>query len=268
MAEGRYSISCWSSGSPWSIRKYPTCADRSPPPNRARRSIASSIACAATSSSERGEDRASDSTTWRYRSRVAKSIAAYGSSGLDRSVRSTAESRSTKSRQSIPSRVRSEVIELPIETWSAACTRVSIWTICSMVWPISESRCSTQVRARVRDGARPRSSRASSATKALVMGGSERAISATSRITLFGSCSAISIIRSAQDEALSESTLSAAIRVETRRRFSIRASRSMIGTAQSSPSRRGATVWYASTNEERTSRSTRPSLCAISSRAI
>ena len=68
----------------------------------------------------------------------------------------------------------------------------------------------------------PEARRASSATKALVIGGSERAISATTRIMLLGSFSAISIIRSAQTEALSESTRFAPIRVETRRRFSIR----------------------------------------------
>jgi hypothetical protein len=85
--------------------------------------------------------------------------------------------------------------------------------------------------------------RISSATKAPVIGGSERTMSATTRIRLFGSFSTAAAIRSAQVPASSRSVQPAATRTPTRRRFSIRASRSMIGMAHSSPSLSGVTVW-------------------------
>ena len=87
---------------------------------------------------------------------------------------------------------------LLIETWSAACCWFSACTSCSIV------------RSRLREplldpGQRQRQGRAVPLQTArqfrherLAIGGFERAMSAMTRIRLFGSCSAISIIRSAQ----------------------------------------------------------------------
>jgi hypothetical protein len=85
--------------------------------------------------------------------------------------------------------------------------------------------------------------RASSATNELTIGGFERAMSAITRIRLFGSCSATSIISSAQASARLRSVAPAAMRAATRRRFSMSARRSMMGMAQSSPILRGVTAW-------------------------
>ncbi len=68
-------------------------------------------------------------------------------------------------------------------------------------------------------------------------------MSATSRISRLGSLSAVSIIWSAQELAKSRLYLSIATRTATRRRFSISASRSMIGIAHSSPSFSAVTCW-------------------------
>ena len=60
-------------------------------------------------------------------------------------------------------------------------------------------------------------------------------MSASVRIRLFGSLSATASIWSAQKSARLRPTRSAAMRALTRRRFSIRLKRSMIGIAHSSP---------------------------------
>ena len=67
-------------------------------------------------------------------------------------------------------------------------------------------------------------------------------MSATVRTTLLASCSAISARRSAQFSARLQSFQSAITREATRRRFSIKARRSMIGIAHSSPRVSGVTV--------------------------
>ena len=60
-------------------------------------------------------------------------------------------------------------------------------------------------------------------------------MSATARIRFFGSFWTVSIMSPAQKSARSRPMRCAMMRVATRRRFSIKASRSMIGTAHSSP---------------------------------
>ncbi|EXI71315.1 MAG: hypothetical protein AW07_03758 [Candidatus Accumulibacter sp. SK-11] len=67
-------------------------------------------------------------------------------------------------------------------------------------------------------------------------------MSAITRMSVFGSLAAVSIIRSAHIVARFRSALPAAIRRPTRRRFSMTASRSMIGIAHSSPSFSAVTV--------------------------
>ena len=129
------------------------------------------------------------------------------------------------------------------DTWSAACCWFSDCTNCSMVKPDSQSRCSIQVNGKASAGPRPFKRRASSATKALTMGGFECAMSAITRIRLLGSFSAVSVILSAQESAMFRSTQPAATRTPTRRRFSMTASRSMIGMAHNSPNLRAVTVW-------------------------
>ena len=57
---------------------------------------------------------------------------------------------------------------LLIETWLAACFWFSDCTICWMVQPVSERRCSIQVSGRVRDGPWPCRRRVSSATNAAI----------------------------------------------------------------------------------------------------
>ena len=129
------------------------------------------------------------------------------------------------------------------DTWSAACCWFSVCTICSMAKPLSASHCSTQVRVDASAALRPCRRRANSATNALVIGGVERAMSAMINTTLFGSLSAASMRRSAHSCARSRSVRSAITRALTRRRFSIKASRSMIGIAHSSPSFSGVIAW-------------------------
>ena len=67
------------------------------------------------------------------------------------------------------------------------------------------------------------------------MGSGERAMSATARTMLLASRSAVSLRRSAQWLARLRSFQLAMTRDATRRRFSINARRSMMGTAHSSP---------------------------------
>ena len=129
-----------------------------------------------------------------------------------------------------------------IDTWSAACSWVCARTSCSMVRSSSARRCSIQVSGSASAAPWPCRRRASSATKELVIGGFERAMSAVARIRLFASRPAISIMRSAQVSARLRSAVLAAMRAATRRRFSISARRSMMGTAQSSPRPSGATL--------------------------
>ena len=165
---------------------------------------------------------------------------------------------STNSRQSIEPRKRRLPMVLLIETWTPACSCVSACTSCSIDRPDSDRHCSIQVSGSASAALCPCSRRASSATNELTIGGFERAMSAITRIRLFGSCSATSIIWSAHAAARLRSIVPAAIRAPTRRRFSISASRSMIGnrpqfahlerrhrlvgrdeTGQASPRRRG-----------------------------
>ena len=75
------------------------------------------------------------------------------------------------------------------------------------------------------------------------MGGLDRTMSARIRMSPFGSVSAVSIIWSAQTSAIPRSVTPLATRTATRRRFSIKASRSMIGIAHNSPSVRSETSW-------------------------
>ena len=133
---------------------------------------------------------------------------------------------------------------LLIETWSAACCWFSSCTSCSMVRPDSASRCSIQVSGSASAALCPCSRRASSATNALVIGGSDRAMSAITRIRLFGSL--LGHLRHLVGPGLGQVAIgcaAATMRTPTRRRFSISASRSMIGMAHSSPSFSGVTVW-------------------------
>ena len=68
--------------------------------------------------------------------------------------------------------------------------------------------------------------------------------------------------------ASSRSRRPAITAIATRRRFSRRARRNMIGIAHSSPSRSGWISWYETTNARSASVSTRPCECEISSIAI
>ena len=129
------------------------------------------------------------------------------------------------------------------ETWSPACSCVSDWTSRSIVEPDSASRSSIQVSGKASAAPFPCSRRASSATNELTIGGFERAMSAITRIRLLGSRPATPTISSAQARALSRSIAPVAMRTATRRRFSMSASRSMMGMAHNSPSLRGTTVW-------------------------
>jgi hypothetical protein len=92
---------------------------------------------------------------------------------------------------------------------------------------------------RVRDRARVLVDPWLASVQALPTSGVDRAMSAMTRTRLFGSRSAVSIIRSAHSLARSRSSLPAATRTPTRRRFSIKASRSMIGMAQLAELQRG-----------------------------
>ncbi|MBK7332822.1 MAG: hypothetical protein IPI87_10825 [Betaproteobacteria bacterium] len=132
---------------------------------------------------------------------------------------------------------------LLIETWAPACSCDSACTTCSIDVPDSDSRCSIQVSGSASAALCPCSRRASSATKGLVSGGFDRAMSAMTRMRLLGSLPATSSISSAHAAARLRSTMAAAIRAPTRRRFSMSARRSMMGIAHSSPSLSGVTVW-------------------------
>jgi len=132
---------------------------------------------------------------------------------------------------------------LLMETWSAACCWFPDCTNCSIVRPDSDNSCSIQVSDNAKAGLCPCSRRVNSETNGVVIGGLDRAMSAITRIRLFGSFSAISIIWSAQESARFRSILPAALRAATRRRFSIKARRSMMGMAHNSPNLRAVTDW-------------------------
>jgi len=112
-----------------------------------------------------------------------------------------------------------------------------------MVSLASASRCSIHVSGKARAAPWPCSRRANSATNALLSVGLERAMSAITRIRSLGRSSAAVSMRDAQVSARSRSSSAAATRMATRRRFSISASRSMIGNAHSSPSFNGWPLW-------------------------
>ena len=131
---------------------------------------------------------------------------------------------------------------LLIETCTPAWSWVSVCTSCSIERLSSERRCSIQVSGKASAALWPCNRRASSATNELTIGGFERAMSAITRIRLLGSCRATSIISSAHTAARLRSTVPLAIRLPTRRRFSISASRSMMGMAHSSPILSGVTA--------------------------
>ena len=105
---------------------------------------------------------------------------------------------STKLRQSTEARKRRLPIELPIVTWSAAWLWLPACTSCSIVWPSSASRCSTQVKASASAGLWPCRPRTNSDTNGADIGGFERAMSAITRIRLLGSWSTVVIIWRAQ----------------------------------------------------------------------
>jgi hypothetical protein len=100
---------------------------------------------------------------------------------------------------------------LLIETWSAACCWFSDCTNARWSGPLRQAAARSRSAAGPAPGP-PLQRRASSATKALTIGGFERAMSAITRIRLFGSFSAISVIWSAQDPARFRSILPAAMR--------------------------------------------------------
>ena len=175
---------------------------------------------------------------------------------------------STNTLQSIAPSERRLPIVLLTETWSAACCWVSDCTICSIVRLDSASRCSTQVSGNASASPWSWRRRTSSATNGPTIGGFERAMSAMTRIRLLGSLSAISVIWSAQRCASLAWTRVVMIRELTRRRFSISASRNMIGIAHSSPSVSGVTDWYAATKRASVRESTRPSPWEMASSAM
>lgn len=111
-----------------------------------------------------------------------------------------------------------------------------------MVRPTSASCCSIHDSGNASAVLWPLSRRANSATKALDNGGLERAMSATVKTRFFGSSSTMAVSWSAQSPARRRSVALAATRAATRRRFSISASRSMMGTAHNSPSLSTETV--------------------------
>src|SRR3546814_3595115 len=78
---------------------------------------------------------------------------------------------STNSRQSVIASRRRLPILLLIETWSAACCRFSICTICAMSCSWSASHCSIQVNGRASAAPCPCRRRTISATNALLGGG-------------------------------------------------------------------------------------------------
>ena len=71
-------------------------------------------------------------------------------------------------------------------------------------------------------------------------------------------------MRAAHASARSVSSMRSTVRSAMRRTLSTSASRSMAGTAHSSPMESGATVWKAATKRSRLSRSIRASVCEIS----
>ncbi len=105
---------------------------------------------------------------------------------------------STKACQSVAASSRRLVMLLLMETWSAACCWFSDCTSWAVDRPNSDSRCSIQCSGMARLALCPCSRRTSSATKALLMGGSDRAMSATTRIRLLGSFCATCVMRLAQ----------------------------------------------------------------------
>jgi hypothetical protein len=109
--------------------------------------------------------------------------------------------------------------------------------------PASERRCSIQVSGSASAEPCPCSFLASSATNGLTIGGLERAMSAITRMRLWGSRAATSIICSAHASARRGRSKPRRCRDPTRRRFSIRARRSMMGMAHSSPIRNAVTDW-------------------------
>ena len=128
-----------------------------------------------------------------------------------------------------------------METWSVACRWFSDRTSSSIVNPDSESLCSIHVSGKANAGPCPCKRRANSAINELTIGGFDRAMSAITRIRFFGSFSATSVILSAQLSARLRSIRSAASSAATRLRFSINASRSMMGMAHNSPSFKAVT---------------------------
>ena len=130
------------------------------------------------------------------------------------------------------------------DTWSAACCWLSACTSCSIVRPLSARRCSIQVSGSASAGAL-----ALQAARELGdEGAAQRRLGARHVGDDAGSgssarFSATSIIRSAQLRGQVAVARPAATRAATRRRFSISASRSMIGIAHSSPSLQRLHAW-------------------------
>ena len=143
---------------------------------------------------------------------------------------------STKSFQPAVLKNRKLLIQLPTETCVAAWFWLSVRIISMLVAPISESLCSIQFIASESELPFSCKRRYSSATKVLSIGGSDLAISAITITRFFGSLSTISTISSAHLFASALPVISSDIIAESLRKFSINASRSIIGIAQSSPS--------------------------------
>ncbi|UWX04625.1 hypothetical protein H1235_08045 [Pseudoxanthomonas sp. NC8] len=112
-----------------------------------------------------------------------------------------------------------------------------------MRWPPSAAHWSSHDSGIASTEPCPCSARVSSETNAPVNGGLERAMSATTRTTSTGFSAAVLLSASTHMQASCRSAPSRITPAAMRRRLSINASLSMIGTAHSSPSCSGVTSW-------------------------
>jgi|GEM_PF-4774983 len=157
---------------------------------------------------------------------------------------------------------------LAMDTWSAACFWLADWIRRSTVLPCSASFFSSQTMGRLKAGLWPCSRRTNSATKASDRGKPALAMAAISRITPLVSLASTASILPARYSAASRSFCDTIMREAMRRRFSMSASRIMMGTAHSSPSLRRCPDWYAPTKAARPLTSSRPSPWATISMAM
>ena len=143
---------------------------------------------------------------------------------------------SIKSFQLAVLKKRKLLMQLLTDTCVAAWLRLSSRIISLLVNPISESRCSIQLRASESELPFSCNLLCSSATNVLIIGGSDLAISAITNTRFLGSVSTISTISSAHLLAKALFVISSEMMTDNRRKFSINASLSMIGMAHNSPS--------------------------------